>query len=215
MDLIGGLFKSSERMWFEGASGRSGTFDAVTISEGKRIAVVGMRLSPDGLAFVSEVAVRGGGSDVPVTFTIRRRTIPSRVRIIKYEPARGTKRVSHRYFCTFTAISEDDRAAVVRYVDDIPEPNAGGAPGGFAGSTFSFAVQGTIADHLVRLKRLAPPGAGMAPLIRLDSDVPRKLEDGRSARDIVVHSRIRTDTGVRGFETRFRVFPDERVEVVN
>ena len=90
MDLIGGLFKSSERMWFEGASGRSGTFDAVTISEGKRIAVVGTRLSRDGLAFVSEVAVRGGGSDVPVTFTIRRRTIPSRVRIIKYEPARGT-----------------------------------------------------------------------------------------------------------------------------
>jgi PilZ domain len=215
MDLIGGLFKSPERMWFEGASGRSGTFDAVTISEGKRIAVVGTRLSRDGLAFVSEVAVRGG-NEVPVTFTIRRRTIPSRVRIIKYEPARGTKRVTHRYFCTFVAISDDDRAAVVRYVDDMPETtSAGHAPGGFAGSTFSFAVQGTIADHLVRLKRLSPPGPGMAPLIRLDSDVPRKLEDGRSCRDIVVHSRVRTETGVRGFETRFRVFADERVEVVN
>ena len=215
MDLIGGLFKSPERMWFDGASGRSGTFDAVTISEGKRIAVVGTRLSREGLAFVSEVAVRSGGNEVPVTFTIRRRTIPSRVRIIKYEPARGTKRVTHRYFCAFTAIAEDDQAAVVRYVDDMPEPNGGHAPGGFAGSTFSFAVQGEIADHLVRLKRLTSPGPGMAPLIRLDSDVPRKLEDGRSVRDIIVHSRIRTDTGVRGFETRFRVFPDERVEVVN
>jgi hypothetical protein len=211
MDLIGGLFKGPERMWFEGSSGRSGTFDAVALSEGKRIAVVGTRLSREGLAFVSEVAVRG--AEVPVTFTIRRRTIPSRVKIVKYEPARGAKQLAHRYYCSFTAISDEDRAAVVRYVDDAPEPAVPAPATGV--NSFSVVVQRSIADHLVAMKRLARPGPGMAPLIRLDADVPRKLEDGRQVRDVVVHSRIRTETGVRGFETRFRVFADERVDVLS
>jgi hypothetical protein len=210
MTLIDQLFRRTEPLWFDGSEGREGTFEAVAVSGGQQIPVIGTRIARDGLAFVSHVEVRG--NDVPVTFTIRRRRIPSRVRIVKDEPVRTAKQVVHRYVCSFTSIADDDRAAVVRYVDDVPEPAPAAAPA--ESGTLSPRVRGDIADQLVRLKRLSPPAPGMAPLIRLDGQQARRLEDGRSVMDVVVHSRLRSADGVRSFQTKFRVFADEHVEVL-
>jgi hypothetical protein len=212
MNLMDQLFRRTEALWFDSADGREGNFDAVAVSGGKRIAVVGTRLAREGIAFVSSVAVRG--DELPLTFTIRRRTIPSRVRIIKDEPVRAAQRILHRYLCSFTAIAEADRDAVVRYVENRPEPALDESALEDSGS-LSARVRGDIADRLVQLKRLAPPAPGMAPLIRLDAQTVRELEDGRRARDVVVHSRLRSADGVRSFQTKFRVYADDRIEVLS
>jgi len=212
MNLIDQLFRRPESLWFDSADGREGNFDAVAVSGGKRIAVVGTRLAREGIAFVSNVEVRG--TDVPLTFTIRRRTIPSRVRIIRDEPVRAAQRIVHRYLCSFTAIADEDRDAVVRYVENRPEP-AQPQPPLDDSASLSARVRGEIADRLVQLKRLAPPAPGMAPLIRLDAQVVRELEDGRRARDVIVHSRLRSGNAVRSFQTKFRVYADDRIEVLS
>jgi hypothetical protein len=213
MTLIDQLFRRNETLWFDSAEGREGTFDAVAVSGGKRIPVVGTRIARDGIAFVSQVEMRG--TEVPLTFTIRRRTIPSRVRIVKDQPVRAAERIVHRYFCSFTVIADDDRDAVARYVANLPEPAVVRAePAADDSRSLAPRVRAQIADHLVRLKRLAPPAPGMAPLIRLDAAAPRELEDGRSARDVMVHSRLRTADGVRSFQTRFRVFSDDRADLL-
>jgi len=213
MTLIDQLFRRTETLWFDSADGRDGTFDAVALSGGKRIPVVGTRIAREGIAFVSQVEVRG--SEVPLMFTIRRRTIPSRVRIVKDQPVRAAERIVHRYLCSFTMLADDDRAAVARYVANLPEPAALVDETPIDSGILSARVRSQIADHLVRLKRLAPPAPGMAPLIRLEAEPVHNLDDGRTAREVVVHSRLRTSSAVRTFRTKFRVFSDDKVDVLN
>ena len=68
MHLFDQLFRRWEHpLWFESEHGREGAFNAVALSEGKRIPVVGTKIAREGLAFVSNVEVRG--TDVPLTLT--------------------------------------------------------------------------------------------------------------------------------------------------
>jgi hypothetical protein len=212
MTLIDQLFRRPESLWFDSAEGREGTFDAVAVSGGKRIPVVGTRIARDGIAFVSQVEMRG--TEVPLTFTLRRRVIPSRVRIVKDQPVRAAERIVHRYFCSFTVIADADRDAVARYVANLPEPTADAESLVDDSGSLTARVRAQIADHLVRLKRLAAPAPGMAPLIRLEAAAPRELEDGRTARDVIVHSRLRTADGVRSHQTKFRVYADDHIDVL-
>ena len=214
VSLIDQLFRKPEPTWFENASGREGTFDAVATSEGRRIPVLGTTVAREGVAFVSNVEVRG--SEIPLTFTIRRRSIPSRVRILKGEAMQASKRVVHRYFCSFTAIAADDWDAIVRYVENTAEPTAllPVAPPDEDYRSLSWRVQQAVIEHLVRLKRLAPPAHGVAPLIRMHPAPAKALDDGRSARDVRIHSRIHIAGSIRAFDTRFRVFSDDRVELL-
>src|ERR1700680_2236286 len=120
MNLFGNLLRHTEPRWFETPAGRAGQFDAVAASGGKNIPVLGTRLAREGLAFISTVKLRE--REVPLRFTIRRRTIPTRVRILKDELLQETSRVVHRYFCSFTHLDEVDREVVACYIDDLPDP---------------------------------------------------------------------------------------------
>ena len=161
--------------------------------------MLGTTVAREGIAFVSTVEVHG--REIPLTFTIRRRSIPSRVKIVKAERMQAPKRVVHRYFCSFTAIAADDWDAVVRYVENMPEPRAVPLPVLVDDECRSLtsAVQERIVDHLVRLKRLAKPAAGVAPLIRLQAGAIQELEDGRTARDVRIHSRILAEDRFRSY----------------
>ncbi len=215
MHLFDQLRGKTEPTWFEHKmDGRDGTFDAVALCEGKRIAVLGTTLAREGIAFVSTVEVHG--REIPLTFTIRRRSIPSRVKIVKAERMQAPKRVVHRYFCSFTAIAADDWDAVVRYVENAPEPRAVPLPALADDECRSLTtkVQERIVDHLVRLKRLAKPAPGVAPLIRLQAGTIHEHEDGRTARYVRIHSRLLDGDRFRSFDTRFRVFSDETVDLV-
>lgn len=209
MSLLSHFRRLAEPAWFETPVGRAGQFDAVAACGGKSIPVLGTRLAREGLAFISTVKLRE--REVPLHFTIRRRTIPSRVKILKDELMHEASRVMHRYFCSFTYLDEVDREVVACYVDDLPEPNG---PLVEARRALSAKAQAKIAERLVAMRRLAPPEPGLAPLIKLDAGPLRELGDGRAMRIVTVRSRrCGNDGGVRSYTTRFRAYSDDHIEL--
>ena len=116
MQFFDQLFGKREQRWFDnGATGaRQGKFSGHAVSDGRRIPVLGTTVSREGLAFVCPKVFPE--TELHLTFTLRERTIPSRVHIDQREAMQAPQQVVHRYFCTFTAIAADDWDAVVRYV---------------------------------------------------------------------------------------------------
>jgi hypothetical protein len=217
MMLFDAMFGRRDRLWFEnGAAGvRQGKFAGQAAVDGKRIPIVGTTMSKEGLAFVSAIKILA--SELPFTFKLRERTIESRVRVERSEPMQAPERIVHRYFCVFTAIAADDWDAVVRYVDNKPEPKPVEIPKAIDDEFRALPgrVQDGIVACLVRNKRLATPSPGVAPLIRLRTGSVRDLGGGRSARDVLIHSRVVTrDEGLRSYDTRFRVYSDDRIELL-
>ncbi len=218
MMLFDSMFGRRDRLWFEnGAAGvRQGKFAGQVALDGKRLPIIGTAMSKEGLAFVSAIQILA--SELPFTFKLRERTIESRVRVERGEPMQAPERIVHRYFCVFTAIAADDWDAVVRYVENKPEPKPAEIPKPVVDDEFRALpgrVQDGIVACLVRNKRLAPPSPGNAPLIRLRAGSMRDLGGGRSARDVLIHSRIVSrDDGVRSHDTKFRVYSDERIELL-
>ena len=208
-----------DAMWFEnGASGaKQGKFVGHAVHNGREVPILGTTISKEGLAFVSPAQL--AADELSVTFTLRQRRIPSRVKVHRGEAMQAPQRIVHRYFCSFTAIAADDWDAVVRYVEDRPEPAVAAAPTPMVDEDFRTlpsAVQREIVEQLVRMKRLAEPKHGHQPLIRLQAGQLRDLGDGRSCQDVVIHSRVRGHHGedTRSFDTRFRVYANHRIEVV-
>jgi hypothetical protein len=76
-----------------------------------------------------------------------------------------------------------------------------------------LAAQRRIVDYLARMKRLDPPAPGKAPLIRLVAARIVSARD-RTARDLVIHSRVKARGATRCYDTRFRVFNGGRIERV-
>jgi hypothetical protein len=216
MQLFDQLFGRCEQRWFEnGAAGaRQGRFPGQVVAEGRTISVVGTTVSREGVAFVSPLQF--AVPELAFTFTLRERTIPSRVRLDKCEPMQAPERIVHRYFCTFVAISADDWDAVVRYVENKPEPKrvdfTPKADEEFR--ALPAAIQNGIVEHLVRAKRLAPPTPGTVPLIRLTAGSIRNLGNGRTTQDVLIHSRILVDGETRAYDTRFRIHSNMRIELI-
>lgn len=214
VNLIDQLFCASEPAWFETGGGREGTFEAFATSDGTRVPVIGTSIARRGLAFVSTVAVRG--PEIPLSFACGKRTIACRVRIVKDDVVQGPKRAVHRYYSAFTAIAPEDWAAVVAYAEDRPDPSAlrGARATDEDYRSLTPRIQIEIIQQLVRLKRLGAPGNGLAPLIRMQPTPARGIGDGRTVRDVRIDSRINLGGEARSYYTRFRIFSDERVELL-
>jgi hypothetical protein len=216
MQLFDQLFGRREQRWFEnGARGaRQGKFPGHVVTDGRRITVIGTTVSREGVVFISPMQI--ATTELDFTFTLRERTIPTRLRLDKGEPMQAPERVVHRYFCTFLAIAADDWDAVVRYVENKPEPQALeiSAKPDDEFRSLPIAVQNGIVEHLVRARRLAPPAPGTVPLIRLSAGAIRDLGNGRSTQDVTIHSRIAIDQQTRAFNTRFRVYSNLRIELI-
>jgi hypothetical protein len=216
MQLFDSFFGRREQRWFEnGAAGaRHGKFEAHALSDGRKIPVLGTTVSREGIAFVSPL--RLGDSDLQLMIVLRERTIPSRVHVDQTDVMQTPERVVHRYFCTFTGIAADDWDAVVRYVENKPEPPKVAAPKKSDDEFRSLPelVQSTIVDQLVRAGRLNAPAPGTVPLIRMLAGTVRDVGNGRTAQDVLIHSRMKAGDQMRAFDTRFRVFSARRVELI-
>ena len=216
MQLFDSFFGRREQRWFEnGAAGaRHGKFQAHALSEGRKIPVLGTTVSREGVAFISPL--RLAESELQVVIVLRERTIPSRVHVDQSDAMQAPERVVHRYFCTFTAIAADDWDAVVRYVENKPEPQKVAAPKKSDDEFRSLPelVQSAIVDQLVRAGRLNAPAPGTVPLIRMIAGSVRDVGNGRTAQDVLIHSRMKAGDQMRAFDTRFRVFSARRVELI-
>ncbi|MDB5027178.1 MAG: hypothetical protein JWO66_867 [Candidatus Eremiobacteraeota bacterium] len=216
MQLFDSFFGRREQRWFEnGAAGaRHGKFQAHAISDGRKIPVLGTTVSREGVAFVSQRQLPE--TELQFLFVLRERTIPSRLHVDQTEAMQAPEQVVHRYFCTFTAIAADDWDAVVRYVENKPEPKATAvvkrADDEFR--SLPARVQGAIVEQLVRAGRLNAPAPGTVPLIRMVAGRVHELGDGRTAQDVLIHSRIKLDDAMRAYDTRFRVLSSQRVELI-
>ncbi|MDB5071846.1 MAG: hypothetical protein JWM87_2957 [Candidatus Eremiobacteraeota bacterium] len=217
MQLFDSLFGRREQRWFEnGAAGaRHGKFQAHALSDGRKIPVLGTTVSREGVAFVSPR--RLVETELQFTFILRERAIPSHVHVDQSEAMQAPERVVHRYFCTFTAIAADDWDAVVRYVENKPEPKKAD----FAPKTddefrsLPATIQNAVVDQLVRAGRLNAPAPGTVPLIRMIAGRVHELGQGRTAQDVLIHSRVKMDDGgTRAYDTRFRVFSSQRIELI-
>lgn len=217
MAIFDQFFGRRDPLWFEnGAAGaRQGRFDGHAFSGGRRVAVLGTAVSREGVAFVSPTQL--SGPEVQLDFALRARLIKSRVRIERGERMQAPERIVHRYFCTFTAIAADDWDAVVRYVENKPEPKAKTIVAEIDEDfrTLPTVIQNEIVAQLVRVRRLGQPRPGTAPLIRVRASSPRERGNGRSACDVIVHSRIIIDHHTHGFDSRFRVYADGTVELLD
>ncbi|HTD37336.1 MAG TPA: hypothetical protein VK669_07470 [Candidatus Limnocylindrales bacterium] len=216
MQLFDSFFGRREQRWFEnGAAGaRHGKFQAHALSDGRKIPVLGTTVSREGVAFVSPRQL--AETELQFTFVLRERSIPSRVHVDESEAMQAPERVVHRYFCTFTAIAADDWDAVVRYVENKPEPPklAVAKKPDDEFRALPSIVQNAIVDQLVRAKRLNAPAPGTMPLIRMIAGSVRDAGQGRTSQDVLIHSRVKIGDEMRSYDTRFRVFSAQRVELI-
>jgi hypothetical protein len=216
MQLFDQLFGRREQRWFEnGAAGsRRGKFSGHALSGDRRIPVLGTSLAREGIAFVS--SLRLTLPEFELTFRLRERTIPARVRVDESDTVQAAERIVHRYFCSFTAIAADDWDAVVRYIDNKPEPArpmaARKADDEFR--ALPIAVQNAIVERLVRGGRLERPAPGTVPLIRMTPGSPRDAGRGRTAQDVLIHSKVEHEGGMRSYDTRFRVYASGLIELI-
>lgn len=216
MQLFDSFFGRREQRWFDnGAAGaRNGKFQAYAISDGRKIPVLGTTVSREGVAFISPRPL--AETELQLTFVLRERSIASRVHVDRGDAMQAPERVVHRYFCTFTGIAADDWDAVVRYVENKPEP-AKHAAAKKADDEFRALpgiVQSAIVDQLVRAKRLNAPAPGTVPLIRMVAGGVRDTGQGRTLQDVLIHSRVKLGDDMCSYDTRFRVFSAKRVELI-
>jgi hypothetical protein len=214
MQLLDQLLGRRDQRWFEnGAAGaRRGKFQGHATCGGRTIPVLGTSVARQGIAFVSPLQL--AQRELELSFLLRERLIPTRVRVDESDTVPTPKKIVYRYFCSFVAIAADDWDAVVRYVENRPEPAAPAA----AKTTddefraLPIAVQDAIVDNLVRAGRLERPALGTLPLIRMIA-IPRRTGD-RSAQDVLIHSKVERSDGMRSFDTRFRVYATGRIELI-
>jgi len=216
MQLLDQLFGRREQRWFEnGAAGaRRGKFHGHAQSGGRSVPVLGMSVAREGIAFVSPM--RLPEPEFELTFKLRERTIPTRVRVDEADTVQGPQRIIHRYFCSFTAIAADDWDAVVRYIDNRPEPTAHEAVKKTDDEfrALPSVVQDAIVEHLVLAGRLERPGPGKMPLIRMVAGTLRNEGRGRTAQDVMIHSKLERNSGMVAFDTRFRVYSSRMIELI-
>ncbi len=216
MPLLDTLFGRREQRWFDSSAGgaRHGKFHGHALTDGRKVAVLGTTVWREGVSFVSPKAL--AETELQFVFTLRERTIPSRVHVEQTDAMQAPERVVHRYICSFTAIAADDWDAVVRYVENTPEPKKV-APVQKADDEFRAlpaAVQAAIVEQLVRAHRLNPPAPGTVPLIRMVAGPLRDLGQGRTSQDVLIHSRIKVQDEMHAYDTRFRVLSRQRVELI-
>jgi len=203
-----------DSQWFarEPRSMRAGAFPMMVRLGTKIVPVLGTLASRFGVAFISEFKI--DGPELTINMTIRSRTIPSRVRIVAQDEVRHKDKNVLRYFTQLVGIAADDWDALVRYVDDLPEPPPPAARPAAADEDFRslpLGVQRAIVGTLARARRVAPPDGDTAPLIRFNRIATRTVGD-TTYTDIVVHSRILIDGETKRYNTGFRLFPDGRIE---
>jgi hypothetical protein len=176
--------------------------------------VLGTSVAREGIAFVSPLQL--AARELELTFRLRERAIPTLVRVDESDSVQAAERIVHRYFCSFVAIAADDWDAVVRYIDNKPEP---AQPAAVKKADDEFrglpvAVQDAVVDHLVRAGRLERPAPGTVPLIRMIAGMPRGVSPDRTAQDVLIHSKVERDDGMRSYDTRFRVYAGGQIELI-
>ncbi|HET7814290.1 MAG TPA: PilZ domain-containing protein [Candidatus Baltobacteraceae bacterium] len=200
---------------------RAGAFHVWYEHAGASTQAVGTELSPSGLLFVIN-------SDIPqqefqLSLGLRSQKFPVRVKTVRTDVVDVKGQPWKRYACEFTGISADSWDLIVRYVNDVPEPEdrrklqnqAMSEAVDDAYRLLPMAIQQKIVQMLVLKRRLEQPKPGQIPLLKLFYGGKHQLPEGKAAvHRFNVHSRIMINDEAVAYDTRFLVSESGSVSIL-
>jgi hypothetical protein len=183
------------------------------------VAGQGLELSTSGLAFALPVSVPDKAMNLAFDLPSRRR-IMARVELTNGGVSTSGDKTVFRYGAKFSGIASDDWDAVVRYVNEAPEPTNKAAEAitdmqsrdDDSYRLLPLAIQRKIVGMLVQIKRLAPEAEGKTPLLKLHYLGQTTRPNGMTTVRVSVHSRIRQGDETLSFDTPFAISEDGTVK---
>lgn len=172
---------------------------------------MGTEISTEGL--VLEMQERPPEKEFNLVLYLGQQKIPVRVKLVREAVATGEKGPVHRITASFIGISADHWDAVVRYIEDVPEPTnkahaeleAIWKKPDDAYRLLPLAVQDKIVQQLIAQGRLEPTPDGAQPALRLQYLGASKRSDGSSVHRVNIHSRKVIDDKWCSFDTQFTI----------
>ncbi len=171
----------------------------------------GVELSANGLVF--QMKERPPGKALNVKFKIRSREIAARLAIKRSDKIPAGGMALYRFACSFQGIAADDWDAIVRFVNDEPEPEnkatddlkerAGKEDDAYR--LLPLRVQNRLVAALIRMNRLEPPLEDQAPVMRMHFIGSTREADGTQTHRVNIHSRKRIDDNWYAFDTQFSI----------
>jgi hypothetical protein len=171
----------------------------------------GIEISANGLVFALPAPI--SASEYTLIVALRDRKIPLRVKTVRNDTIDHQGKRWSRYMVTFQGVSADDWDAIVRYVNDAPEPpdrrkmqnQEMSEQTDDAYRLLPMAIQNKIIRALVRTGKLDEPKAGQIPLLKLFYGGLVKQAGKAPAHRFNVHSRVVKDGEVFAYDSRFLV----------
>lgn len=180
---------------------------------------IGLELSPNGLMFMAQQAI-----DAPESTLVARvgeRNITLRVKRIRSDQVQHQGGTWHRYMCEFVGIAADDWDAIVRYVNDEPDPDRRKMQNqeisekvDDAYRMLPMAMQQRIMQMLISQNKLEAPKSGQTPLLKLFYGGLVKRPGTKAAHRFNVHSRVKRNDEMLAFDTRFLITEDGEITVL-
>ncbi len=218
---FGGSMFSEIIEWFLGRAGdrrqyarRAGAFPLsyrpTPQDEGDGHQAVGLEISPNGLMFMIDREI--AASEYTVVARIRETTIPLRVRAVRNDTVEHQGKTWNRYMVAFLGVAADHWDAIVRYVNDEPEPDRRKMQNqeiservDDAYRLLPLALQQKIVAMLVSQQRLEAPKPGQTPLLKLFYGGLVKRAGQTPAHRFNVHSRVKKGDELVAYDTRFLI----------
>jgi hypothetical protein len=180
----------------------------------------GVEISANGIVF--QMKDKPNDKELNVAFTIRNRQITARIKVKRVDKVPAGGIALYRFVGTFLGISADDWDAIVRFVNDEPEPDDK-LRGDLAHvrrqpddayRLLPLKVQNELVSRLVRSNRLEPPPKDHAPVLRLHLVETTRNEDGTQTHRVNIHSRKRIDDAWYAFDTQFKIEGTGKIEEI-
>jgi hypothetical protein len=137
------------------------------------------------------------GKSINILLHIRNRFIAVRVDIRQENVVNEGGQTAYMFGCSYSGLKADDWDAIVRYVNNQPEPENKAADElkeiqnkvDDAYRIIPIAVQNKLFQILIDKNRLEPPPEGQAPPVRMNYLGKRKKADGSLLHRVSIHSR--------------------------
>ena len=177
----------------------------------------GLEISASGLMFLLPEAINK--PEYTLIVRLRDQNIPLRVKHMRNDQVQRDGKSWHRYMGEFVGIAADHWDAIVRYVNDAPEPidrrkmqnQEMAEKVDDAYRLLPLAIQQKIVDILVAQNKLEPPKPGQIPLLKLFYGGLVKRPDQKPAHRLNVHSRIRKNDETIAYDSRFLISEDGHI----
>ncbi len=190
---------------------RAGAFHIWWQPDAKNMQGIGTEISAAGLVFI--VPERLTVSEYNLLLGIRGQKIPVRVRTVRNDQIDHQGKRWNRYMGEFSGIAADHWDAIMRYVNDTPEPadrrklhnQEMNDKVDDAYRLLPLAIQQKIIRMLVAQRKLEEPKAGQTPLLKLFYGGLQKQAGAPPVHRFNVHSRITVNDEIFAYDTRFLV----------